>query len=162
MRENLFRGKRADNDEWVGGILLADDVIVPCGQEFEVEGCTTVWENLIAYVVIPETVGQYTGLTDKNGRKIFEGDILCVEINEYKDEDNIVFGKMKTRTGHKVKTTWSVEYKEHRCQGNGFFAYGKDRRFHLALTKSVLYNANAEIIGNIHDNPELLKGGAEE
>ena len=71
-REILFRGKRADNGEWVYGYLTCNNVIVSEVVDFE-EGyfATEFW-----YKVVPETVGQFTGLAYKNGTKIFDGDIV--------------------------------------------------------------------------------------
>lgn len=154
MREILFRGKRQNGvhkGEWVEGNLFIPDRL-----DTPTEICIGTSIIRITYDVIPETVGQYTGLTDKNGNKIFEGDILSVTVREYTRECGI-----RKFTGNTIKTVWSVEYAERRTQGNGFFVFGKDRRFSLGLTKSVIYNANPEVIGNIYDNPELLKGGEE-
>ena len=129
MREILFRGKRKDNGEWLKGDLLQN---VDCLKIREQE--KSINQTARSFEVIPETVGQYTGLNDKNGKKIFEGDIVKLS---YKDGFEIgLIG-------------WSnidVRYKFASPDGT---AYGID------VTDTF------EVIGNIHDNPEFLKGGAD-
>ena len=136
MREILFRGKRKDNGEWVKGMLLATDVIIPCGQDFFIEANSIIDAVFTGYEVIPETVGQYTGLTDKNGKKIFEGDIV-------------------KRFWLGMKIIYKITYEsKHACfigkaiNTSGFTTFDNDGKKY-------------EIIGNIYDNPEHLKGGAE-
>lgn len=122
MREILFRGK--GNIEWVYGDLRhLNDGRVAIRKDGEI----------YPYEVIPETVGQYTGLTDKNGKKIFEGDI-CKHISNY--SGNTVISVVTYTDGH--------------------FLALVDEHSGFELSEKL------EIIGNIHDNPELLKGGAEE
>lgn len=105
------------------------------------------------------------------GKKIFDGDVLSVTVNEmYKPDmvelaDLIEMGiyteddvrRAKKPTGNKTQTVWTVEFKDHFSLGVGFYLYGKDRRFNLKLSKSTLLNVNAKVIGNVHDNPELLQ-----
>lgn len=144
QREILFRGKRTGNGNWVQGCLLIDDMFADKSK----------WHYNIVFrnervvkdiaVVIPETVGQYTGLTDKNGNKIFEGDILKAIVKDMKSMTN-------------KEAYWSVEYKERFTQENSYYCYGINRRWNRILTQSIITNCQCEIIGNIYDNPELLE-----
>lgn len=132
MREILFRGKQIDNGEWVQGDLLQNvDCLKIREQEKDIKHIAR------SFAVLPETVGQYTGLTDKNGTKIFEGDIVKAEINGG-PYDKFVFPV-------------GVIAFENGCFGN------KDRKQFTPLS-SYAPRVSFEVIGNIHDNPELLKG----
>ena len=144
MREILFRGKRADNNEWSIGknIILATTYkgmkrtfICPKGEYME--DAQTKANRLILVLpqveVDPETVGQYTGLTDKNGKKIFEGDIMPVWENGEKYHYKVIYN------------------------GDCFMLSMLDSEqgsYPLSVKNSI-----SEIIGNIHDNPELLVKG---
>ena len=123
IREVIFRGKRTDNGEWVKGYLYITHIgaheIGSYDAEINIERLT--------FDVIPETVGQYTGLTDKNGTKIFEGDIV-----DYISSD--VIGNPKTGT---IIVEDMTDY---------------DTMIYLN------HSDELQIIGNIHDNPELLGG----
>jgi hypothetical protein len=130
MREILFRGKRVKDGKWVDGSLFSSMT----GQKFirwEVEDDGAI-EEIVQYEVIPETVGQFTGLKDKNGfTKIFEGDVIH-------DEDSGAIGVVFfNNDGTGGYSTW-------------FLGVG----YNCAL--SVLDSTNLVIIGTIHDNPELL------
>lgn len=133
MGEILFRGKRKDNGEWVEGkgIDLNFDVPYILTKEYD---CGTGY-YMDELEVIPETVGQYTGLTDKNGKKIFEGDIVQSEI------DGGAYNKFMFPAGVVVFE-------------NGAFCI-KDKKEVTPLA-SYSPRVNIEIIGNIHDNPGLL------
>lgn len=141
MREILFRGKRKDTGEWVHGFYVGD-----IG-----DGCHEICDiNCITgsrVEVAPETVGQYTGLTDKNGTKIFEGDIIKTHYANVKNADHVekvVFhnGKFCGLYEKDVCKMWSPL---------------PDGVKHLPQDKTP-YMEKCEVIGNIHDNPEKEKG----
>lgn len=125
MREILFRGRRTDNGEWVYGYVCRcgwtrkenTHIIVPYygGALYSIE-------------VDPSTVGQYTGLKDKNGTKIFEGDIVLLKGDE--EPYQVAFDKS--------------------C----FQVYGNS----ICYVMDNFYDHDIEAIGNIYDNPELLGG----
>lgn len=121
MREILFRGKRADNGEWVLGNL----------EIYKDRAFISELNVMIGDRVDPDTVGQYTGLTDKNGNKIFEGDIV----------------------GHPLSGTKGIV----RYMDFGFVVH-EPKHDNLGDCYYQLYNSTkkATVIGNIHDNPELL------
>lgn len=163
-REILFRGKRCDNGEWVYGNLLkgveGDCYIIVITKD----GFTKYEE----YEVAPDTVGQYTGLKDKNGNKIFEGDILRVKefenllTKEFSEDDN----RFDLFTLDEIKGEKDAEYitpvKWEECgfvvstNGNYFDMWAASLFGDMKRSNPVL---DFEVIGNIYDNPELLKGG---
>lgn len=132
MREILFRGKRKDNGEWVYGNYAVTDNNGK--QHF-------IFQNkAFEFEVDPETVGQYTGITDDNGKKIFEGDILGIT-NDDPDYDYIT----------KVYLDWNtlcvdVQGQDYDCTSIGFAIGIWDDECD-----------RVEVIGNIYDNPELLE-----
>lgn len=157
MREILFRGKRVDNEAWVEGIVFPHDRNkVTMFRQHPMDG------SLEGKEVIPETVGQYTGLTDKNGKKIFEGDIVRYTFDS-PDDPTATENGLKVRVGRVFWSDWRVT-----------FAVTAGRRGSAALNNDVsryvrgrsiyeyVQGANTvEVIGNIHDNPEMLEGGTQ-
>lgn len=138
MRDIKSRGKRIDNGKWVYGSLLIDYVT---GKFFihaignSVNDSDKVGEegilNFVAFEVIPETAGQYTGLKDNNGKEIYEGDIV------------------RTALGYTQKVIWSDMYA-------AFVAVYKDKDRLNRSSMPYRVDCTDEIIGNIHENPELL------
>ena len=136
MREILFRGRRRDNREWVFGCYYkqtecyGDDtenhIIIASSEDLSYD------QVLDYYYVDPETVGQFTGLTDKNGKKIFEGDIIrCIATM---------------------------------CDGREMVGYIIYEDCCFCVNENRTANLPAmdlcdafEVIGNIHDNPDLFK-----
>jgi hypothetical protein len=133
MREILFRGKRYGNSGWAFGCYYKqlesyggacdDSIIITTHEDLSYD------QALDYYEVLPETVGQFTGLTDKNGKKIFEGDII-----------------------------------QHGKRKGTIFYYGNFGMFMISwipngganIFMNVLHT-EVDVIGNIHDNPELLE-----
>ena len=131
MREILFRGKRTDNGDWIEGyysyspeidkhMITTLDLAHPCGTD------------LSFYQVISETVGQFTGLTDRNGKRIFEGDIVERGDRIWVIEYDVMFAQFVMKTYTDKGVFWHRSFE-------------------------IISSEWCEVIGNIFDNPELLK-----
>lgn len=149
MREILFRGKRKDNGEWVIGYLVR-------GKDYLYEAeMTTMFSTDTEFYprtetsgydrVIPETVGQFTGLNDKNGKKIFEGDIIYIKcgygLSSFVGNGIVFFDKKRLQ--FRVK---SVEPSSFDSEKGNIYD-------ECDFTVIDSY----EVIGNIYNNPELLE-----
>ena len=129
MRDILFRGKRLDNGEWVYGFYCH----VPRGRldrdEHLIQTVKKSGKMGMLHCVDPSTVGQYTGLMDKNGKRIWEGNVITVDREvgcfEIKFNENTA---MFVMDGDAIRASFNI--------------FGTDE---------------VEVMGNIHDNPELLE-----
>lgn len=152
MRDIIFRGKRTDNGEWVYGDLR-QYVNNPHGSDFYQIDTMSTSDNDFGngHTVDIETVGQFTGLTDKNGNKIFEGDIIkfCKYAFDYQEEKDwdIEIGEIAYEDGcFVINEIYSSDgYNELSCVYSEIH-YGEE------YDKECIF----EVIGNIYDNPELL------
>lgn len=135
MREIKFRGKGLDNGEWITGDLI------------RISGYTFIFPDpapngFDRYMVDPATVGQYTGLKDKNGREIYEGDIISWLMHRMDHTGYIEEGRVEFRTNEQATVVI-----------NKFIT--RDGR---ESVRNILNCLNdLRVVGNIHDNPELLK-----
>lgn len=132
MREILFRGKLVDDEEWVEGYYAHIKDVWKGRESHRIYSgtaetdCGEFYEDF--FEVDPSTVGEYTGLTDKNGKKIFEGDIVKLQMPGYEMNGQIIFEEAT------------------------FYIMEDD------VCEVLWYEeAKFEVIGNIHDNPELLE-----
>lgn len=146
MREIIFSGKRVDNGEKIESNSI---------QQLYGGSKVYLWYQGEWIEVVYKTVCEYTGLTDKNGRKIFEGDILkiitTIKVDWTKDEngnnkepkrtDCAIVQENKNTGGYKLKV----------------YHNGKYKRISKFTLTHIYCCYKAEVIGNIHDNPELLE-----
>ena len=134
MREILFRGRTTAGKEWVSGFYAVYSTAPFIGAP-NPQG-TMLW-----FEVDPSTVGQYTGLTDKNGKKIFEGDIVRYTERKINGSDVPCIKQVEFAEGGWCVDCWFL---------NNWLHDGANGNIQLE---------EIEVIGNIHDNPELLEGG---
>jgi uncharacterized phage protein (TIGR01671 family) len=148
MREILFRGKTKEHGIWAEGAYYKQTEFYgdPCEYHYIISSVDALEDNMMfCDRVIPETVGQYTGLTDKNGKKIFEGDIL--KIARVSDSTgSYYFPPLVYPVNVIVKWDMCAWMWETLCEDKRYIGF-PDAWCHY----------ECEVIGNIHDNPELLE-----
>lgn len=143
MREILSKGKRMDNNEWVKGFFIIEEysslkdvrpAIIPV-----IENGSGLWgekneSDYDTYEIDPETFCQYTGLLDKNGKKIWENDICIIHSSHIDEEDGYFIIK------------WDDDKARYILDGVG-----------LSVDFDNFYAYECEVVGNVFDDPELLK-----
>lgn len=147
MREILFRGKRLGDVEWVYGSLH-----IEYGETTK-DGNRAIDYRILGmrgecYYVNPSTVGQYTGLEDKNGKRVFEGDVIKCEDSSQAVYGIVKYGQFKSYTVEQIGVyiEWQNENANRWCDW---------------LRQDILFwikRGDCEIVSNIHDNPEPLEG----
>lgn len=151
MREILFRGKRIDNGEFVCGYVGVfkgtTQIYVPFTEEEEKENEGHIFSVIggLWHTVHHETIGQFTGLTDSNGKRIFEGDFVRMKYAVNGRKRAFIKGVVKYEKG-----AFFVHFSSHGRKTEGLL-WGFTSSFHTE--DEGLF---CEIIGNIHDNPDLL------
>lgn len=134
MREILFRGKRLDNGEWAHGLLVHRTVFY--GETCDKWIITEDRDIGPEYEVDSSTIGQYSGLTDRNGKQIFEGDIV------------------KTKYGRLCFVVW---FAPKLCFDLKPVNKFENLEKHAPDEFDLWYSNNLEVMGNIYDNKELLE-----
>lgn len=165
-REIIFRGKRADKGEWVEGSLvqmLVDGRIASCIAPIEEVGRANkdvppmgilYTLNKDIFIVHPDTIGQYTGMIDKNGNKIFEGDIVAFTFHSDLAEHACLGERPQITKNYVILFYDGCFWMKGIVVPDGLttLLYGE-----RIMLKS-LWKHRVEVIGNIYDNPELTKG----
>lgn len=150
-----FRGKMIRENEWIFGTILRIPALPVCFGKGETDKYYIQFPDprympdwnmpykMVQGEVNPETVGQYTGIDDKNGKEIYEGDIVLLDCYYY--EEPAFDGEFKVIYDD-INGMWLLVDLENKDRG---VAFGEIRNY---------YKAEIEVIGNIYDNPELLGG----
>jgi uncharacterized phage protein (TIGR01671 family) len=142
MREHKHRGKREDNGEWIYGYL---HVIDTYGHGYTGKAIQQQFGTARPFSVrvIDETVGEYTGLHDKNGKEIYEGDILKYHFKSLTNDPEICKERIAPVYWNEFRATWAV--KDGKLCNSDLFNY--------------VQNGNVtKVIGNVHQNAELMEG----
>ena len=154
-REIKFRGKMIPGNEWIFGTILRIPAPPVCFGKSETDKYYIQFPDprympdwnmpykMVQGEVNPETVGQYTGIDDKNGKEIYEGDIVLLDCYYYGEP--AFDGEFKVIYDD-INGMWLLVDLENKDRG---VAFGEIRNY---------YKAEIEVIGNIYDNPELLGG----
>ena len=166
MREILFRGKRLQGGNWLEGYFFKSDInkreresgkasliFTPDCDTF-----ITVPECHNSFMVASDTVGQYTGMTDKNGKRIWEGDIVRYTFDS-PDDPTATENGLKVRTGRIFWSDWRASFAV-TAGRNGSASLNNDVALYVRGRQVYEYVRGAntvEVIGNTTDNPELLE-----
>ena len=155
MREIIFRGKRLDNGEWVYGSLFVgfkkSYICTEAIAMYNFDGALC----LGGFVEVdPSTIGQYTGLKDKNGKKIFEGDIIKSDNGRHSAISVVKFGEYYPKMFCAMLAICCPGTQH--LNANGFYLESNKHEDMILFKSRYL-----EVIGNVNDNPELLKEEAQ-
>lgn len=166
MREISFRAKRKNwhdlpkEEMWFDGTPIGINGKMYMAVEYTASEQITDFA-MVQYIlqksfveIDPNTLCQYTGLHDKDGNRIWENDIVSCEHEKYPDDDPLeVYPLLPDPI--KYRRNYAVEFVN---TGSNYGYRLRNKSIHFILTGNVIYNHKIEVLGNIFDNPELLKG----
>ncbi|WP_443730718.1 YopX family protein [Segatella buccae] len=155
-REIIFRGKSIGTGEWLYGHLFSWGLQPPSNVPCICACVPESWgEAYNLYTVHPATIGQYTGLTDKNENKIYEGDILRLTIPDGSVRHFVVEWANRNRL---LMPLSGFNHDGNAIRISGWCFNWKGNRLYPSVIDGVPDNKRMQVVGNIHDTPDLLKG----